>query len=209
MADPKNKPASSGLTRGKAILIAALGVALVGVLYVQFGGTTAMVAAPDGYIPRRVPSIETTAANQSEPVSAAHLEPNGTKAAKDAVRLASVVDAARWKSPPLEEVVDFDPFGLPARFPQQETVDLADSGEDLAAATAEESARKLAEALQQVESDLRALQQVGVQVIVRQGDQYVAMIGDRTVHVGEEIKGFTITKIDPTDGVIVERKASE
>jgi hypothetical protein len=34
------------------------------------------------------------------------------------------------------------------------------------------------------------------------------MIGDRTLHVGEEIEGFTVTKIDP-GGVVVERKATE
>jgi hypothetical protein len=35
------------------------------------------------------------------------------------------------------------------------------------------------------------------------------MIGDRTIHVGEDIKGFTVTKIDPTNGVVVERKSVE
>ena len=49
--------------------------------------------------------------------------------------------------------------------------------------------------------------QRGVHVIVREGDQYVAVIGDRMLHVGDEINGFTVTAIDP-DGVHVERKES-
>jgi hypothetical protein len=35
------------------------------------------------------------------------------------------------------------------------------------------------------------------------------MIGDRTVHVGDEINGFTVTEIDPKTGVRVERIESE
>ena len=36
----------------------------------------------------------------------------------------------------------------------------------------------------------------------------MAMIGDRMVHVGDEINGFTVTEIDP-QGVHVERKATQ
>ena len=35
----------------------------------------------------------------------------------------------------------------------------------------------------------------------------MAMIGDRMLHVGDEINGFTVTEIDPK-GVRVERKVS-
>jgi hypothetical protein len=45
--------------------------------------------------------------------------------------------------------------------------------------------------------------------VVRERDQYVAMVGDRTLHVGDEIKGFIVTEIDPQEGVRVERKATE
>jgi hypothetical protein len=46
-------------------------------------------------------------------------------------------------------------------------------------------------------------------VIVRERDQYAAMIGDRIVHVGDEINGFTVTVIDPASGVRVERKPAK
>jgi hypothetical protein len=68
---------------------------------------------------------------------------------------------------------------------------------------------QLAEAIEQLRMELETLQQRGVQVILRHRDQYVAMIGDRTVHVGEEIDyGFVVTAIEP-DGVRVERKIHE
>ena len=54
---------------------------------------------------------------------------------------------------------------------------------------------------------LEELKQRGVHVIVREGDQYVAWIGDRMLHVGDKINGFTVTAID-TDGVHIERKES-
>ena len=55
---------------------------------------------------------------------------------------------------------------------------------------------------------LEELKQRGVHVIVSKNDQYVAMIGDRMIHVGDEINGFTVTAIDP-EGVRVERKEAE
>ena len=123
--------------------------------------------------------------------------------------IAAVVDAARWKSPDLESVVDYDPFALPATFPKPRAIEATgENAEGLVAAAAAKDAKKLADAIYQMQTELQALKERGVQVIVREGDQYVAMIGDRTVHVGEDINGFTVTEIDP-GGVVVERKASQ
>ena len=77
----------------------------------------------------------------------------------------------------------------------------------LIAAAAADDAKKLAEAVEKLHMQLEELKQRGVHVIVREGDQYVAWIGDRMLHVGDEINGFTVTAIDP-DGVHVERKES-
>ena len=58
MADPQNATKQGGLTRGKAILIAVLGVVLVGVLYMQFGrGGAGASSEPSAYVPRRVPAL--------------------------------------------------------------------------------------------------------------------------------------------------------
>jgi hypothetical protein len=82
---------------------------------------------------------------------------------------------------------------------------VAGSVDSTAAAAA---AAKLAEAIERLQTELKALQERGVHVIIRGRDQYVAMIGDRTLHVGDEINGFTVTAIEP-DGVRVERKLKE
>ena len=125
------------------------------------------------------------------------------------VAVTAAFDETKWKSPELTMVVAYDPFALPSAFPQPvrtaaggQAVD-GDDGSD-----AETAAAKLAEAIESLQTELRALQERGVHVIIRGRDQYVAMIGDRTVHVGDEINGFTVTAIEP-DGVRVERKLSE
>jgi hypothetical protein len=205
MADPQKATKNGGLTRGKAIFIAVLGVVLVSVLYVQFGrGSADNRSEPSAYVSRRAPAVEGVASSGA----AENANVAAPAAASTSVAMVTVVDASRWKSPKLEDVVDYDPFALPDSFPKRQAAEATANIEDLAAAAAREDSRKLAEAIQQLKSDLQQLQQVGVQVIVRQGDQFVAMIGDRTVHVGEEIKGFTVTKID-AEGVVVERKAPE
>jgi hypothetical protein len=48
-----------------------------------------------------------------------------------------------------------------------------------------------------------------VHVILGEGDHYVAWIGERKLHVGDEINGFIVTAIDLYSGVsIVEKKES-
>jgi hypothetical protein len=66
----------------------------------------------------------------------------------------------------------------------------------------------LVDEVAKLRDELEKLRQRGVGVIVRERDKFVAMIGDRTVHVGDEINGFTVTAIEP-DGVRVERKVAE
>jgi hypothetical protein len=66
----------------------------------------------------------------------------------------------------------------------------------------------MAEAIESLRLELEQLQQRGVHVILRGRDEYVAMIGDRTIHVGDEISGFTVTAIE-ADHVRVERKVQK
>jgi hypothetical protein len=46
------------------------------------------------------------------------------------------------------------------------------------------------------------LKQQGVHAIIKREREYVAIIGDKEVHVGDEIDGFTVIAID-ADGVRV------
>jgi len=119
-------------------------------------------------------------------------------------------DQAKWKSPELSVVVAYDPFALPPGFPQPPRVHNA--SDEVSGAiddsTAADRAKELADALEELQTQLDDLKQRGVHVIVSQNDQYVAMIGDRVIHVGDKINEFTVTEIDPS-GVRVERKDAE
>jgi hypothetical protein len=202
-----------GLSRGKAATISVLAVVLVGAVYMQYGSSDDMIAAEadQAVSPPPLPM----AALQAQPVTTAASETNTS--AVDGEKLAertavtAQFDDFKWTSPELAMVVAYDPFALPSAFPQP--VRTAAGGEDIEGSQesgedAESAAAKLAEAIESLQTELRSLQERGVHVIIRGRDQYVAMIGDRTVHVGDEINGFTVTAIE-ADGVRVERKLGE
>lgn len=203
MANPKTAPRMPARSRGKALLIGALSIVLVVVLYVQFGrraGGSETVDAETASTP--VPTPKLPSADK-----AATAEPSPEPEAEMRAALLEF-DQARWKPPELSKVVAYDPFALPAGFPRPSPLGgLAVAEAD--AATAEESSKQLAEALAELRMQLDELKERGVHVIVGQKDQYVAMIGDRKVHVGDEINGFTVIKIDPKEGVRVEWRGSQ
>jgi hypothetical protein len=201
-----NQPLSKkiGLTRGKAVLIGVLAVALVGVLYMQLSKLKQDDSPASSYVapasaPRAAVS-RTARAKSVQTVSDAH--------SVDARAAVVEFDQSKWQSPDLAKVVEHDPFALPAEFPQP-PVTFAGTGvqssEELEAATAEQ----LADELVRMQTQLDELQQRGVHVVIKKNDQYVAMIGDRMVHVGDDVNGFTVTEIDPTKGVRVEMKGAQ
>jgi hypothetical protein len=196
-----------GLTRGKAILIGVLAVALLGVIVVQYrrfsGGGPPQVAA--SATPRRAskarPARPDTAATK-QPAAA----PNPEGGADAALR---EFDQVKWKSSTLAEVIAYDPFALPGAFPQPPKFvgpDGADTGQAL---TAEEQAQQIVDALAELRMQLEELKQRGVHVILGKDGQYVATIGDQRIQVGDDINGFTVTEIDPKSGVHVEWKEPE
>ena len=178
-----------GLTRGKAILIGVLAVVLFTVLYLQFGrsGEKPVSEAVAYEPPRAAMSVDKSAAT------------------------AVLIDETRWKSPKLETIVAYDPFALPPAFPQPPQVGVggkSTGAAGLIAAAKENDAKRLAEELEKLHMQLEELTQRGVQVIVRERGEYVAMIGDRLLHVGDKINEFTVTAIDPDGYVHVEMKES-
>jgi hypothetical protein len=191
-----------GLTGTKAVLVGVLAVVLAAVIYIQFGpsGDSEVTAVPS----TPPPAITTSSAL---PVSQATADvPESTAA----LAITAAFDQAKWKSPELATVVAYDPFALPPAFPQPPRPAgdglLTDDGEQ-SSEGASVAAAQLAQAVEELRMELAALQQRGVHVILRERNDYVAMIGDRTVRVGDEINGFTVTAIEP-DGVRVERKLS-
>jgi hypothetical protein len=145
----------------------------------------------------RTASAPSTSTNSQQPPS------------KVSPLFSTAADASRWKSPDLSVVLAYDPFALPTEFPRSAQVAGASRAQVAAIeATLAENADQMAEAIESFRVELEQLQQRGVHVIVRGRDQYVAMIGERTIHVGDEIGGFTVTAIEP-DYVRVERKVQK
>jgi len=203
----------NALTRGKAILIGVLAIVLVVILYIQFGGGGEKLAGkPVGYRPPRPAlAVEPGSSAANSLALAAAKMPSITEAGKDKDAAAVLpIDVAQWKSPKLETITAYDPFALPQAFPQPPknvAGGAKASADGLIAAAAADDAKKLAEAVEKRLMKLEELKQRGVHVIVGEGDHYVAWIGERKLHVGDEINGFTVTAIDPDGGVsIVEKK---
>jgi hypothetical protein len=200
-----------GLTRGKAILIGVLAVVLVAILYIQFGGKTEKpIGEAAGYRPPRAAVAVQPANSTAKPVTlASAMTPANTQVGNDKGATAvPLIDQTRWKSPKLESLVAYDPFALPPAFPQPPKMAAGAKGkgaESLMAEAAADEAKKMADAVAQQRMELDELRQRGVHVILRdERNEYVAWIGDRMLHVGDKINGFTVTAID-TDGVHIER----
>jgi hypothetical protein len=180
---------------------------LVGAVYIQYGATGAEESPPMVATAPR-PRLTPRQTSQSpSPPSDSEQPPEDTPERQ----LSPAFDQTRWKSPELATVTAYDPFALPAAFPQPapaaaDPLAAQHGSPDPSAARAD--ANQLAAAVEQLRTALEELQQRGVHVIVRERNQYVAMIGDRLIHVGDEINGFTVTAIEP-DGVRVERKVLE
>jgi hypothetical protein len=175
------------------------------VLYMQFGSSSGGASSdPPGYVPRRRPAVTPVAEAQAAKAEKKAVYSNAPPPAA----AAATVDATKWKPPDVASVVEYDPFARPAIFPKPQVAEAAGGNEkDLVAAAAAEDERKRAETEAQLQRRLEELQKQGVHVIVRQHDKYIAMIGDRTVKVGDNIEGFTVTEIGP-NGVRIERKAA-
>ncbi|HEX2474087.1 MAG TPA: hypothetical protein VHK01_05050 [Lacipirellulaceae bacterium] len=206
MDEPQTWSKRIGLTRGKAVIVAILAVTLTVVIYVKYVPSSAAV------ISSRLISLSGRRPAPKSDSEGSGAAANAKAAQRSAAELLSVeVDESRWKSPDLSVVLAYDPFALPAGFPQPKQGAAASSSAQIGTASAEEAdiaAEQLAEALESLRMELEELQQRGVHVIVRGRDQYVAMIGERTIHVGDEINGFTVTAIEP-DHVRVERKVQK
>jgi len=201
--EPQRWSKRVGLTRAKAAIVCLLAVAMVAVIYIQYGPTIASEMSTGlarTIRARRAPRPDSAPDSKSEnslpPESGAGGWPS------------AAVDPSAWRSPGLAAVLAFDPFALPSGFPRpaQATGDSRSAHDPaVAAEDAELAADQLTDAIESLRMELEELQQRGVRVIIRGRDQYAAMIGDRTIHVGDEISGFTVTAIEP-DHVLVERK---
>ena len=191
-----NQPTASdrlGVSPAKLKLIGLLALILVAVLYIQYG------RSGDEVVPTKPAARASRVAKKaSKPLPQA--TPGTQKASSR-----GFVDISSWNEPELATVIQYDPFALPATFPQPKPKIAAGlSSEALAALHGpdmDEQARE--EKLQQMHQTLAQLRKKGVQVIITKGDEFVALIGKDVYRVGDDIGGFKITSID-TNGVQVE-----
>jgi hypothetical protein len=197
----------AGLTRGKAVLIGVLAVVFVGILFIQYRRMFGAKSAP---------SMEATSTSAETPRTprSATKKKEVAQAESDLETEAALMefDQAKWRSPELPMVLAYDPFARPETFPKPpRTVgDPSLASAETQGVSAEEEAKRKADELEQLRSQYEDLKQRGVHVIVSQGDEWVAMIGDRLIHVGDDINGFTVTKIDPVDGTVdIEKKPAK
>lgn len=202
MAEKVSWSRRAGVTPGKLRLIGALAFVMVAVLYLQFGRP-----APEN------PPAAASEGAERRPRRSGRAASLAAKASPDQSRAAARkrADSAPWPTPDLQAVIRYDPFALPAAFPQPKpkvvaTSPIEQNGGELP--DPEEQKKNLANALQQTELELERMRLQGVQVIVTQQDQYVALIGGNTVRVGDEINGFKVIAIDPS-GVKVERSVQQ
>jgi hypothetical protein len=198
-----NSSKKAGLTRGKAILIGVLAAVLLIVLYVQFGGSseTPTGGAPSYRPPRPAAAVQpaTPETKLVTPVVAtpAPTAPIGKQ--KDSTNV-PVINESHWKAPPVATIIAYDPFALPSSFPQPPKIVAAGKsadGNDLIAVAAADDAKRAADAAEDLHLQLQQLIEQGVHAVFSEGNQYVAVVGDRVLHVGDEIEGFTVTAIDP------------
>jgi hypothetical protein len=191
----------SGVTPAKLVLIGVLAVVLVVVLYLQFGrsGETATATLP-------TPTAANPVIEKPTPKAAAEAAPTptGVPSKKTVVR-------GNWQTLDIASVIAHDPFALPASFPTPRLGEFESAmvQDDAAAARDEAADRAERESqLKQLQSQLSGLRQQGVHAIIKRDNQYVAIVGDQEIHVGDEINGFTVVAID-ADGVRVAHDLSK
>lgn len=193
MANQATAAKQTGVTPGKLALVGVLAVVLVIVIYIQYGD-----------------QLKSTATNTMPTTTAA--KPLSKPAKSQAAKKEDVADAdftlrkstgsrATWQAPELGSVVAYDPFALPASFPQPSQGDVENAlAQTEAQKTQDASVQQAALEAErsQLQAALTSLKQQGVQVIVKREDQYVAIIGGQEVHVGDEFQGFKVVAIDAT-----------
>jgi hypothetical protein len=125
--------------------------------------------------------------------SAPSAAPRASAARFAAQRAQAQIKTKNWPRVELDAALGHDPFSSPQLTAQAAT---AETGNDEAATLEEQS------------TDLLALQQDGVSMIVRDGAGMIATVGERKLHVGDVIDGYRVVAIE-LDGVVLERVKTE
>ena len=187
MSDAKSakKP---GVTPAKLVLIGVLSLILCGVIYRNF-------------FRKPVSSGATARARHDRAASAGKADAekgtNGTKSAAELALHAAQLRKKPWPKYSLAQVVAYDPFALPAAFPQPPAPAEIDSGAPRSPADDKANAAALQAQAEQARADaIAAIRAKGVQVVLKKANEYVAMIDGHEIRVGDEVEGFEVVQID-------------
>ena len=174
----------SGLTPGKAVLIAFLSLVFVFVLVLQFGGND----APTQQLARKTESEE----DPETPRPTADVETN-----KHAEKIVPRREHKKWPPMEREKALQHDPFFTPqwsiVKSNGRPSKDLADQKE-----------RALASKRRAFEE----LSKKGVDAILLSTGGNVAIIGSKDVRVGDVLDGFRVAEIN-ANGVVLEEHDPE
>ena len=178
-----------GASPMKLALAAVLTVVFVAVLIVQFGGISDAQPAgrKRGQRRDRIRSPQPTSPERPD------------RSPRDLPITHRTTRA--WPILELEQVLEYDPFALPAPFSGHQEAASQQTGQRQADALGEELARRRAEQ----EQALVKLQEAGVKAIVGGGRrENVALVGSRIVRVGDELDGFRVLAIK-SDGLMLQQ----
>lgn len=170
-----------GVTPGKLLLVGVLGCVLVTVIRLQLGAreTSGVSRSAD----RRVDRMRRRSSKASTERTGNHDVTAVTRTAQ------------QWPEIPLKKVLAHDPFALPpalappapAPTPKQAAEGRANRQQDI------ELARSRGQAL-------AAVREQGIQMILVNPGDPVALVGDRPVRVGDVLEGFQVVAIS-ADGI--------
>ncbi len=189
MSEPEE---SSGTSPQKIAVAAVLTIIFVAVLVVQFGGTS----STEGANQQKGTAGGPTRDSRRRHVAGATQEP----ASLDAPERSTVP----WPVCELADVLRHDPFAIPEEFVKHQDTASTTSRPNLqrdAVQRREELLRKKA----QREQALADLQRQGVLAVLGGGSEgNVAIVGSRTVRVGDEFSGVRVVAIE-ADGVVLDQ----
>jgi hypothetical protein len=188
-----------GATPGKLILVSVLAVTLVAVVYWNYfrdgapaEGTTHIAAAPAPEAADRKASAERRDRQAQSPSAPQNEAASGGKRERSA-----------WPDFELARAAAYDPFAVPGLFPQPRTQFSSSAGGEATDASSETATEEVMNARA---AALEAIRQKGVTLILRNGREYVAKIGELEIRVGDRIGGFRVVDIS-LRGVTLEGEA--
>ena len=188
MSDNPGKP-QRRVTPKQWLTVGVLATVFVGVLVSQFAGPPRPPGDHDhGYmVPDRVPAGAAAGAA-------------GRDASRKSPQPDPIQPAPPWPGFPLAKLLEFDPFAPPAGLASvPDGIHAADNAEKAAAQKSADAERDRAKRQQAVER----LRKEVVRAVVGTDHGFAAIVGGRTVQVGDRLHGFRVKEIQ-ADGVILE-----